>query len=73
MNFYKYTLMENSSFTYAEFLNSFLKSEDFKEYNSYCCKLASGGGLYARATVEKRQAVIDKALDNFASGIKKSA
>ena len=73
MNFYKYTLMENSSFTYAEFLNSFFKSEDFKEYNSYCCKLASGGGLYARATVEKRQAIIDNALNNFASGIKKSA
>ena len=73
-NLHRYNTMENSSNSdYTAFLNYFLSSEDYAEYNTYCRKLASGGGLYARATVEKRQAVIDNALDKFLCGIRKSA
>lgn len=73
-NLYMYNTTENSSNgNYTAFLNYFLSSEDYAEYNTYCRKLASGGGLYARATVEKRQAVIDNALDKFLSGIRISA
>ena len=72
-NLYKDNTMENSSGDYTAFLNYFLSSEDYDEYNRYCCKLASGGGLYSRATVEKRQAIIDTALDEFLSGIRISA
>ena len=73
-NLRKYNSMENSgNSNYTAFLNYFLASEDYAEYNTYCRKLASGGGLYARATVEKRQAIIDAALDNFLSGIRISA
>ncbi|MBQ3161842.1 MAG: DUF262 domain-containing protein [Oscillospiraceae bacterium] len=73
-NLYKYNTTENlSNGNYTAFLNYFLTSEDYKEYNRYCCKLASGGGLYSRATVEKRQDIIDNALDNFISDMTKSA
>ena len=58
---------------YTAFLNDFLSSESYTEFNSHCKKIASGGGLYSRSSVEKRQAIFDNALDMYVSSIRKTA
>lgn len=74
MNLNKFNSMENSDDTvYTAFLNDFLSSDSYTEFNTYSQKLASGGGLYSRPMVEKRQAIIDNALDVYMSSIRKTA
>lgn len=58
---------------YTAFLNDFLNSDSYTEFNTHCQKLASGGGLYSRSMVEKRQAIFDNALDMYVSSIRKTA
>ena len=74
MNLNKFNSMENSDDSvYTAFLNDFLNSDSYKEFNTYSQKLASGGGLYSRSMVEKRQAILDNALDMYVSNIRKTA
>ena len=73
-NLNKFNSMEISDDTvYTAFLNDFLNSDSYKEFNTYSQKLASGGGLYSRPMVEKRQAILDNALDMYVSNIRKTA
>lgn len=58
---------------YTAFLNDFLSSDSYTEFNSHCKKIASGGGLYSRSSVEKRQAIIDNALCIYISNTRKTA
>ena len=74
MNLNKFNSMEISDDTvYTAFLNDFLNSDSYTEFNTYSQKLASGGGLYSRPMVEKRQAILDNALDMYVSNIRKTA
>ena len=74
MNLNKFNSMEISDDTvYTAFLNDFLSSDSYTEFNSCCQKLASGGGLYSRPMVEKRQAIIDNALDTYMLSVRKTA
>lgn len=58
---------------YTAFLNAFLDSSSYAEFNTCCQKLASGGGLYSRSMVEKRQAIIDDALCSYMLNAQKTA
>ena len=74
MNLNKFNSMEISDDTvYTAFLNDFLSSDSYTEFNTYSQKLASGGGLYSRPMVEKRQAIIDNALDMYVLSVRKTA
>ena len=74
MNLNRFNSMEISDDTvYTAFLNDFLSSESYTEFNTYSQKLASGGGLYSRPMVEKRQAIIDNALGIYMSNARKTA
>lgn len=74
MNLNKFNLMGIADDTvYTAFLNDFLSSDSYTEFNSHCKKIASGGGLYSRSSVEKRQAIFDNALESYVSGIRKTA
>lgn len=74
MNLNKFNSMEISDYTiYTAFLNDFLSSDSYTEFNSCCQKLASGGGLYSRPMVEKRQAIIDNAFDTYMLSVRKTA
>ena len=46
---------------------------DGEIYNLLSIDLASGGGLYSRSMVEKRQAILDNALYSYISSIRKTA
>ena len=58
---------------YTAFLNDFLSSDIYAEFNTYSQKLASGGGLYSRSMVGKRQSIIDNALDTYMLSVRKTA
>lgn len=74
MNLNRFNSMEISDDTvYTAFLNDFLSSDSYTEFNTYSQKLASGGGLYSRPMVEKRQAIIDNALGIYMSNARKTA
>lgn len=74
MNLNKFNSMGIADDTvYTAFLNDFLSSDSYTEFNSHCKKIASGGGLYSRSSVEKRQAIFDNALESYVSGIRKTA
>ena len=74
MNLNRFNSMEISDDTvYTAFLNDFLSSDSYTEFNTYSQKLASGGGLYSRPMVEKRQAIIDNALGIYISNARKTA
>ena len=74
MNLNRFNSMEISDDTvYTAFLNDFLSSDSYTAFNSCCQKLASGGGLYSRPMVEKRQAIIDNALDTYMLSARKTA
>ena len=73
-NLYKFnTIGKGDNILYTAILNDFLKSDSYTEFNSYCQKLASGGGLYSRSMVEKRQSIIDNALCIYISNSRKTA
>lgn len=68
-----FSSMENlSDKDYTAFIGYFLDSDDYTEFLSFC-RSGSGGSMYSRENTEKRQSVIDNALDKFLSGIRKSA
>lgn len=74
MNLNRFNSMEISDDTvYTAFLNDFLSSDSYTELNTYSQKLASGGGLYSRPMVEKRQSIIDNALGIYISNARKTA
>ena len=74
MNLNKFNSMGSfDDSTYTAFLNDFLISGSYAEFKNYCQKLASGGGLYSRSMVEKRQEIIDNALCSYISDIRKTA
>lgn len=50
---------------YLNFLHSFIGSETHDTYNAYCTKTGSGGTMYSYANAEKRQSIMDNALDNY--------
>lgn len=58
---------------YTAFLNAFLDSSSYAEFNTCCQMLASGGGLYSRSMVDKRQAIIDDALSSYILNAQKTA
>lgn len=50
---------------YLNFLHAFIGSKTHDEYNAYCTKTGSGGTMYSYANANKRQNIIDNALDNY--------
>lgn len=74
LNLDKFNSTENpDDDIYTAFLNCFLSSDSYSEFNFCCQKLASGGGLYSRSMAEKRQAILDNALYSYISSIRKTA